>query len=171
MGDIRGWMLRWAHKRPVGRQIDHGQGQKPSGRGYRPLRRYVRAAALGCCSSHLAGTTRDSFAGKPVRDLKYTAYQKLALKSMMDIAKSVSTKHALKGIAVIHRLGTVPIGEESILIAVSSPHREAAWRAGEEALEECKSRVEIWKLEEFEGEEGVWRANRDGAAGQRVSEA
>jgi molybdopterin synthase catalytic subunit len=70
---------------------------------------------------------------------------------------------------MIHRLGVVPIGEESIYIAVSSPHRKEAWRAGEEALEECKSRAEIWKLEEFEGEEGgVWRANRDGAAGVRV---
>ena len=50
---------------------------------------------------------------------------------------------------MIHRLGTVDVGEESILIAVSSPHRQAAWRAGEEALESCKERAEIWKLEEF----------------------
>ena len=70
---------------------------------------------------------------------------------------------------MIHRLGTVPIGEESILIAVSSPHRQAAWRAGEEALEECKARVEVWKREEFEGEGGVWRANRDGAMGEKVT--
>jgi molybdopterin synthase catalytic subunit len=44
------------------------------------------------------------------------------------------------------------------LIAVSAPHREAAWKAGEEALEDCKAKVEIWKREEFE-EGGVWRAN------------
>lgn len=70
---------------------------------------------------------------------------------------------------MIHRLGVVPIGEESILIAVSSAHRQAAWRAGEEALELCKEKVEVWKLEEFDGEEGgVWRANRDGAAGVRI---
>lgn len=70
---------------------------------------------------------------------------------------------------MIHRLGVVPVGEESILIAVSSPHRKAAWLAGEEALEECKARVEIWKLEEFGGQEGgVWRANRDGALGVKV---
>lgn len=57
----------------------------------------------------------------------------------------------------------MPIAEESILIAVSAPHRQAAWRAGEEALERVKERVEIWKLEEFQGEQdGVWRANRDG---------
>lgn len=70
---------------------------------------------------------------------------------------------------MVHRLGTVPIGEESIVIALSSPHRQAAWRAGEEALEECKAKVEVWKLEEFGGEEGgVWRANRDGAVGVKV---
>ena len=81
---------------------------------------------------------------------------------MMEIATALKAKHGLKGIAMVHRLGVVPIGEESILIAVSTPHRQAAWRAGEEALEECKARVEVWKREEFEDGEGVWRANRDG---------
>jgi molybdopterin synthase catalytic subunit len=114
-----------------------------------------------------AGTTRDNFAGKPVKELQYTAYHPRALKSMLAIAKDIRDKHGLRGVAMIHRLGAVPIGEESILIAVSSPHRQAAWRAGEEALEECKNKVEVWKREEFEGEEGVWRANRDGAIGQR----
>jgi molybdopterin synthase catalytic subunit len=88
---------------------------------------------------------------------------------MMDICSAIKTKHGLKGIAMIHRLGVVPIGEESILIAVSAPHRQAAWRAGEEALEECKARVEVWKREEFEAGEGVWRANRDGIRGERVA--
>ncbi|KAI8681554.1 Molybdopterin synthase catalytic subunit [Fusarium keratoplasticum] len=114
-----------------------------------------------------AGTTRDSFAGKPVKELQYTAYRPRALRSMLTIAREVRDRHGLRGVAMIHRLGTVPIGEESILIAVSAPHRQAAWRAGEEALEECKSKVEVWKREEFEGEEGVWRANRDGVMGQR----
>jgi molybdopterin synthase catalytic subunit len=90
---------------------------------------------------------------------------------MLTICKSVLEKHELTSIAMIHRLGIVPIGEESILITVSSPHRQAAWRAGEEALEECKAKVEVWKKEEFGGEEGgVWRANRDGALGVRVDD-
>jgi molybdopterin synthase catalytic subunit len=88
---------------------------------------------------------------------------------MQQICKDVHTKHSLTSIAMIHRLGIVPIGEESILIAVSSPHRQAAWKAGEEALEECKDKVEVWKKEEFGGEEGgIWRANRDGTTGVRV---
>ncbi|KAF7559621.1 hypothetical protein G7046_g4552 [Stylonectria norvegica] len=112
-------------------------------------------------------TTRDSFDGKPVKELQYTSYSPLALRTMLAITRAVRAKHGLQGIAMVHRLGTVPIGEESILIAVSAPHRQAAWRAGEEALEECKARVEVWKREEFEGEEGVWRANRDGVRGQQ----
>lgn len=71
---------------------------------------------------------------------------------------------------MIHRLGTCPIGEESILIAVSAPHRKAAWDAGEECLEMVKEKAEIWKLETFEGGEGVWRANRDGQRGVRVGD-
>lgn len=115
------------------------------------------------------GTTRDNFVGKPVKELQYSAYHQLALRTMLSISKAIREKHSLQSIAMIHRLGTVPIGEESILIAVSSPHRQAAWRAGEEALEECKARVEVWKKEEFEGEDGIWRANRDGMMGEKVS--
>ncbi|KAI1374890.1 Molybdopterin biosynthesis MoaE [Hypoxylon crocopeplum] len=118
-----------------------------------------------------AGTTRDSFGGKPVKELQYSAYNPLALRTMLSVCKDVRTAHGLIAIAMVHRLGIVPIGEESILIAVSAPHRQAAWRAGEQALEDCKERVEVWKKEEFEGEDGVWRANRDGAMGQKVSEA
>jgi molybdopterin synthase catalytic subunit len=115
------------------------------------------------------GTTRDNFAGKPVKELQYTSYEPRALQTMLAISKATKDKHSLTSIAMIHRLGVVPIGEESILIAVSSPHRQAAWKAGEEALEECKERVEVWKKEEFGGKEGcIWRANRDGAPGVRI---
>ncbi len=115
------------------------------------------------------GTTRDNFDGKPVTQLQYTSYPPRALKSMLFIAEAVKEKYALNAISMVHRLGVVPIGEESIMIAVSAPHRQAAWKAGEEALEECKAKVEVWKLEEFGGEEGgVWRANRYRAAGVPV---
>ncbi|KAF2150353.1 Molybdopterin biosynthesis MoaE [Myriangium duriaei CBS 260.36] len=118
-----------------------------------------------------AGTTRDNFQGKPVKHLAYSSYESLAIRTMRQIALQVKTKHQLHGIAIVHRLGMVPIGEESILIAVSSPHRQAAWAAGEETLERVKDRVEIWKLEEFGGEDGgVWRANRDGQAGIKVAD-
>ncbi|KAH6630413.1 Molybdopterin biosynthesis MoaE [Chaetomium sp. MPI-SDFR-AT-0129] len=115
-----------------------------------------------------AGTTRNHFATHPISHLSYTAYHPLALRTLLSIATSLRSAHQLHGIAMVHRLGTVPIGEESIVIAVSAAHRQAAWRAGEDALEACKARVEIWKREVFEGGEGVWRANRDGGRGERV---
>ncbi|KAK4659889.1 Molybdopterin synthase catalytic subunit [Podospora pseudocomata] len=121
----------------------------------------VRSPEAGAIVT-FAGTTRNNFASKPVTSLTYTSYRPLALQTLSSIASSLLTKHALKGIAIVHRLGTVPIGEESILIA-------AAWLAGEEALEECKEKVEVWKREEFE-DGGVWRANRDGHQGAEVKE-
>lgn len=126
-----------------------------------------------CFSSWMAnsepGTTRDNFDGKPVKELQYEAYVPKALRTMLKITKDIAEKHSLTSIAMIHRLGVVPIGEESIYITVSSPHRQAAWRAGEEALERCKDEVEVWKKEEFEGEEGIWRANRDGKTGIKIT--
>ncbi|KAI6808067.1 hypothetical protein KC367_g1714 [Hortaea werneckii] len=117
-----------------------------------------------------AGCTRDSFASKAVTHLAYSTYAPLALRSLLSIAKDIHSEHDLVNIAVTHRLGRVDIGEESILIAVSAPHRKAGWTAGEECLERVKQRVEIWKEEWFE-DGGVWRSNRDGAAGVPVADA
>ena len=108
------------------------------------------------------GTTRDNFDNRPVSHLTYSAYPRLTLKTMSSIAESMVEKHKLIAISIIHRLGKVPIGEESILVAVAAPHRKAAWRAGEETLELVKEKVEIWKKEQFVGGEGVWRENREG---------
>ncbi|KAI5295279.1 Molybdopterin synthase catalytic subunit, partial [Ascosphaera pollenicola] len=96
------------------------------------------------------GTTRDTFEGKHVVRLSYSAYIPMAMRSMIDIAKKAMEKWGdVKGISIVHRLGDVPVGEESIVVGVSSGHREAGWRAGEEVLEEIKKRVEIWKEEVF----------------------
>ena len=112
------------------------------------------------------GVTRDNVNGKLVKSLEYSSYEPRALTTMKTIAVKMKEKHALTAISLVHRLGVVPIGDESILIAVSAPHRQAAWRAGEEALNDCKAKVEIWKYEVLEGDdEGTWKANRDEAGG------
>ncbi|CAK7274493.1 hypothetical protein SEPCBS57363_006193 [Sporothrix epigloea] len=135
----------------------------------------VRSAKAGA-NVLFAGSTRDSFDGRPVATLRYASYRPLALRTMLTIATSMCTTHGLVAIAVVHRLGPVPIGEDSILIAVSAPHRQAAWRAGEECLERVKECVEIWKEEVFvpqqdvqtgsDGQgESVWRSNQDPKVG------
>lgn len=80
-------------------------------------------------SSVFIGTTRDNFDGKPVTLLEYEAYESMAEKEMHLLCKRAREKWAdLIGVAVFHRLGVVPIGEASVIIAVSSPHRLDAIR-------------------------------------------
>ena len=111
------------------------------------------------------GTTRNNFDNRPVSRLSYSAYPKLALKSLFKVAEDVIAKHGLERVCIVHRLGEVKIEEESIAVAVSSGHRQAGWQGSEEILERVKERAEIWKREWFgdtgEVEEGVWRANKD----------
>ncbi|KAL1665030.1 molybdenum cofactor synthesis 2 [Schizophyllum commune] len=116
-----------------------------------------------------------SFIGKVVTRLEYQAYSKVAIKTMLSIIKSASSlstrsEHSADGqevtpiirCAVYHRLGTVPVGEPSIVIAVSSPHRKEAFVACEYILEEVKRKAQIWKREYYEGEPeetAQWKAN------------
>jgi molybdopterin synthase catalytic subunit len=131
------------------------------------LTRFVRSPSAGATVLFI-GSTRDSFGDRAVASLSYTSYTPLAITTLYKIAQEIQAKHAVAKVAIVHKLGECPVGEESVVIAVSAKHRKAAWEAGEEALELTKDRAEIWKLERFEEGEGVWRANRDGKAGVRV---
>lgn len=119
------------------------------------------------------GTTRNKFKGKVVTRLEYQAYSKLAMKTVAGIVRnayddsvkratnSTSTSHLIS-CAVHHRLGTVPVGEASIVIAVSSPHRQEAFVACEQILEDVKRKAQIWKREYYQGEDeekAEWKAN------------
>ena len=100
--------------------------------------------------------------GKTVTRLEYQAYSKLAIKTMAGILQVARSSIPILHCALYHRLGTVPVGEPSIVIAVSSPHRKEAFRACEFILEEVKRKAQIWKREYYEGEqeEGAeWREN------------
>lgn len=113
-------------------------------------------------------------AGNVVTRLEYQAYSKLAIKTMADIIRAAShasrsDQHtppykvsAVLRCSLHHRLGTVPVGEPSIVIAVSSPHRKEAFIACELILEEVKRKVQIWKREFYEGKDddaAEWKAN------------
>ncbi|KAI0032733.1 molybdenum cofactor synthesis 2 [Vararia minispora EC-137] len=121
------------------------------------------------------GTTRNSFKGKVVTRLEYQAYTKLALKTMNDILQLVlrslhqTSPNPVSGAianilhaTIHHRIGEVPVGEPSIVIAVSSPHRSEAFTACEQILEEVKTKAQVWKREYYEGEPeetAVWKEN------------
>ena len=102
------------------------------------------------------GTVRDHHAGRPVEKLTYSAYRPMALEGLRRIVADLEATPGLRA-AIVHRLGEVPVGEASVVIAVSSPHRAAAYEASRTALERLKAEIPIWKREHYAGGEAVWR--------------
>ena len=74
------------------------------------------------------GTTRDHHAGRRVVRLEYEAYDRMALDALAALERATCERFALAHCAVVHRLGEVPVGEASVAVVVSSPHRAAAYR-------------------------------------------
>jgi len=101
------------------------------------------------------GCVRDHSHGRRTLYLEYEAYESMALAKMAEIAADMHNKFAVDGVAIVHRLGRLEIGETSVFIAVSSPHRPAAFEACRYAIDTLKKTVPIWKKEYFEGG-AVW---------------
>jgi len=96
------------------------------------------------------GTTRDNFEGKQVITLEYEAFEEMALKKMEEIRGEIQAEFQIEDIAISHRIGTVPIGQVSLVVAVASPHRKEAFLACHKAVDRVKEIVPIWKKEVFE---------------------
>jgi len=101
------------------------------------------------------GTTRNENAGRGVIRLEYEAYEPMALGEMRKLAEEAGRRWKITRIAIAHRVGTVDIGEASVAISVSAPHRAEAFAACRFAIDRLKQIVPIWKKEYFEGGE-VW---------------
>jgi MoaE-MoaD fusion protein len=99
------------------------------------------------------GTTRAHSRGRDVLHLEYEAYEGMAEQVMADLAAELVRRHELCKVAIHHRVGRVDIGETSVVIAVSAPHRAAALAACHEAIDELKVSVPLWKKETYEGGE------------------
>ena len=106
------------------------------------------------------GTTRVESRGRTVHYLDYEAYGGMAEKVMGELADELKAKHKLCAVAITHRVGRVEIGEISVAIAVSAPHRAAALAACAEAIDALKETVPLWKKEVYEGgEEWIGRGS------------
>ncbi len=103
------------------------------------------------------GTVRDHHAGRKVEKLTYSAYRPMAREALARIVEDLESDHEGLRAAIVHRLGEVPVGEASVVIAVGSPHRDAAYDASRTALERLKAEVPIWKREHYADGEAVWR--------------
>lgn len=110
---------------------------------------------LGAVASHAAGasvvfvgTARGVTAGVVTRGLEYEAHEPLAAAALDRLREAAVTQFGLTGCAVEHRLGRVAIGEASVVVAASAPHRRAAFAAAEWLMERIKREAPIWKCEE-----------------------
>ncbi|CDK27632.1 unnamed protein product [Kuraishia capsulata CBS 1993] len=115
---------------------------------------------------YFGGTTRDSFGDREVVSLSYEAHRPMALRSLVKISNEAITKFkdfrgqdSVQKVCICHRLGTVPVLEESIVIALSSTHRKEGWEAAMYILERIKESVEIWKSEEYADGGATWKEN------------
>jgi molybdopterin synthase catalytic subunit len=95
------------------------------------------------------GTTRD------VDRLEYEGYREMAESRIRQILTECLESHGLQAIAAAHRLGSVPLGETSVIVAVSAAHREAAFAGAREAIDRIKAQAPIWKRE-LHGDEARW---------------
>jgi molybdopterin synthase catalytic subunit len=99
------------------------------------------------------GTTRAHSRGRAVEYLEYEAYEGMAEQEMARIAEELKSRYDLCAVAVTHRVGRVEIGETSVAIAVSAPHRADALAACKDAIDTLKQTVPLWKKEVYEGGE------------------
>jgi molybdopterin synthase catalytic subunit len=116
-----------------------------------------------------SGTVRDSHRGRPVERITYSAYRAMAQTRLREIARRLELRHPGTRVAIVHRLGELQVGESSVVIAVASPHREAAYAANREALERLKTEVPIWKREHYADGESRWREEEPLSTEERAS--
>jgi molybdopterin synthase catalytic subunit len=106
------------------------------------------------------GTVRAQSRGRQVIALEYEAYEEMAEDVMAQIAAEAEERYDLCKVAITHRLGRVEVGETSVAIAVSAPHRQDALAACADVIEALKARVPLWKKELYEGgEEWIGRGS------------
>lgn len=96
------------------------------------------------------GVVRDHHDGRAVRSLEYEAWEEEAVPALRAVATDVMSQHAaVRAVYLAHRTGKLEIGEASVVVAASAPHRSQAFEATRALIDELKQRVPIWKREEY----------------------
>ncbi len=131
---------------------------------YRELTEHVRSTHAGAVVTFL-GTVREFTAGRQTVALDYEAYAPMARSELEKVAREATARWPLLAVAVEHRLGRLELGEISIAVAVSSPHRRDAFEAAQYIMDETKRRVPIWKRENWSDGRTEWVHPPDGMPG------
>lgn len=102
------------------------------------------------------GTTRDHHDGRPVVELAYEAYPRMAEPALELLEHEALARFEIASCAIIHRLGVVPVREASVAVVVNAAHRGPAFDAAQWVMDELKRSVPIWKRERFADGDGAW---------------
>ena len=102
------------------------------------------------------GTVREMTGGRRTVALDYEAHQEMAVKQMDELQQQARDRWALVGVAIVHRIGHLAIGEISVAVAVSAPHRYQAFEAGRFLIDTLKETVPIWKKENWSDGTTEW---------------
>lgn len=105
------------------------------------------------------GTVRDMNDGEQVTGLDYSAYSEMAERELTDIVKEASSRWRTPDIVAEHRVGSLDLGDASVVIAVAHPHRGEAYEASRYVIEELKKRLPIWKREHYVSGKTEWVQN------------
>jgi molybdopterin synthase catalytic subunit len=112
------------------------------------------AGAGGTCV--FVGTVRDRSGAGEVRGLHYEAWNELAIERLREIASEMRDGWPLRRVAILHRTGDLGVGETSVVVACSAPHRAEAFEACRRGIERLKEDVPIWKKEDLVSGEAQW---------------
>ena len=102
------------------------------------------------------GTTREFTAGRQTESLDYESYGEMAASKLQELEEQARQQWALTEVTIVHRLGHLEIGEASVAIAVSAPHRKDAFTAGQWLIDTLKEIVPIWKKENWADGTSEW---------------
>lgn len=119
---------------------------------------FCKNAKSGALSVFI-GTTRDFFENKKVKLLEYECHKSMALKELEKLVDEAILKYNLISAAVVHRIGEVPVMEESIVIVTSSECRDNSINASKYLIDAVKKSVPIWKKEIYEDGNSKWKEN------------
>jgi cyclic pyranopterin phosphate synthase len=126
----------------------------------------VRSSVDGAVAS-FAGVVRGTSRGRPVLRLEYEAYPAMAEAELRRIAAAVAERHGLSGLTLVHRVGSLAVGEVSVAVVAAALHREPALRACAEAIELIKRDLPVWKREHHpDGADWVDARELDAQAGR-----
>jgi len=111
------------------------------------------------CVLFFLGVSRNASEDSGVKALEYSAYEDMAVAKAKELEAKIKQKYPVGEMAIIHRMGLVPVAETSLLVIVASSHRQQMFEALEETVDRIKKELPIWKKAIYENGETLWLKN------------